>query len=262
MSGKWDFRLDAMMSSNYLNRANQIPTLLYNKMIFPIKNYAIKGALWYQGESNAGSPQDAEAYEALFADMIHSWRSDFRSGEFPFLFVQLANWLPPQDAGADSNWASLRASQTNTLKVKNTAQAIIIDIGDAEDIHPHNKQDVGLRLSLAARNLAYGQDIHYQSPMYQSHLIKAGKIHLSFKHVADGLLVKNKYGYVNGFAIAGADGKFVWAKAKLDGARNIIVWNEQITQPKYLRYAWADNPDDVNLYNSVGLPACPFQIVE
>ncbi len=262
LSGEWDFRLDAMMSSDYLNQANQIPTLLYNKMIFPIKNYAIKGVLWYQGESNAGSAKDAEEYEALFADMIHNWRTDFRSGEFPFLYVQLANWLPPQDAGADSNWATLRASQTNVLKVKNTAQAVIIDIGEADDIHPRNKQDVGLRLSLAARHLAYGEDIDYQSPMYQSHFIKAGKIHLAFEHVGDGLSVKNKYGYVNGFAIAGADGKFVWAKAKLDGARNIIVWSEQIAQPKYLRYAWADNPDDVNLYNSAGLPACPFEILE
>ncbi len=259
---EWDFRLDAMMSSDYLNQANQIPTLLYNKMIFPIKNYAIKGALWYQGESNAGNARDAEQYEALFADMIHNWRTDFRSGEFPFLYVQLANWLPPQDAGVDSNWATLRASQTNVLKVKNTAQAVIIDIGDAEDIHPGNKQDVGLRLSLAARHLAYGEDIVYRSPMYQSHSIKAGKIHLTFDHVGDGLSVKNKYGYVNGFAIAGADGKFVWAKAELDGARNIIVWSDQIPNPKYLRYAWADNPDDVNLYNSAGLPACPFQIME
>lgn len=262
LADEWDFRLDAMMSSNYLNQANQIPTLLYNKMIFPIKNYGIKGALWYQGESNAGSVEDAKQYEGLFADMIQLWRTDFRSGDFPFLYVQLANWLPPQDAGVDSNWATLRASQTNTLKVKNTAQAVIIDIGEADDIHPRNKQDVGLRLSLAARNLAYGEDILYQSPMYQNHLIKGGKIHLTFEHVGDGLSVKNKYGYVNGFAIAGADGKFVWAKAELDGANNVIVWSEQIPEPKYLRYAWADNPDDVNLYNSAGLPACPFQIVK
>jgi len=260
LAGEWDFRLDAMMSSDYLNNANQIPTLLYNKMIFPIKNYAVKGALWYQGESNAGSSEDAEEYDALFSDMIQLWRSDFRSGDFPFLYVQLANWLPPQDVGVDSNWAMLRASQTNVLELKNTAQAVIIDIGEADDIHPRNKQDVGLRLSLAARHLAYGEDIVYQSPMYQSHLIKADKVHLTFDHVGDGLSVKNKYGYVNGFAIAGADGKFVWAKAKLDGARNIIVWSEQIAQPKYLRYAWADNPDDVNLYNSAGLPACPFRI--
>lgn len=259
LEGDWSFRLDAMMSTDYLRNANQIPTLLYNKMINPIKQYAVKGALWYQGESNAGNQEDAENYEQLFGDMIQSWRKDFGVGDFPFLYVQLANWLPAQDAGVESFWAQLRDSQTKTLKVKNTAQAVIIDIGEADDIHPRNKQDVGLRLSLAARKLAYGENILYQSPMYQSHQVKDGKVHITFAHVGKGLKVKNKYGYVNGFAIAGEDKKFVWAKAKIDGTDKVIIWNDKILNPKYIRYAWADNPDDVNLYNSADLPACPFR---
>ncbi|MEM6964779.1 MAG: sialate O-acetylesterase [Bacteroidota bacterium] len=262
LAGDWSFRLDALMSMDYLSNANQIPTLLYNKMIHPLKYFAIKGALWYQGESNASNQKDTDSYQQLFENMIRSWRKDFAVGDFPFLYVQLANWLPPQPAGTKSHWAELRDAQTQTLKVKNTAQAVIIDIGDETDIHPRNKQDVGFRLALAARKLAYGANILYQSPTYRSHQIKDGKVHLTFDHAGKGLQVRNKYGYVNGFAIAGKDKKFVWAKAKLDTSDTVIIWNDKVANPKYIRYAWADNPDDVNLYNSADLPACPFRVGE
>ena len=256
----WKIKLDAVITSDYLQRANQVPTLLYNKMIYPILNYGITGALWYQGESNGSNATDAEKYADLFQDMISSWRSDFRSGEFPFLYVQLANFLAPKEAGAPTNWAILRASQTEALQLNNTAQAVIIDIGEADDIHPRNKQDVGLRLSLAARKLAYGEDIIYQSPMYTSYEIIDDKVHISFDHVGEGLEVHDRYQYIKGFAIAGADEKFSWAKARLDGHNKVVVWNERIESPKYVIYAWADNPDDVNLYNSANLPATPFRL--
>lgn len=258
LAGNWKFNLGSFLSNTFVFHPNQLPTILYNKMIFPIKNYAITGALWYQGESNAGSEKEAYQYRQLLPDMIANWRSDWGIGDFPFLYVQLANFLAPDAQPVESNWALIRESQTAAGKAKNTAQAVIIDIGEADDIHPRNKQDVGLRLSLAARKLAYNEDIVYSSPVYKKHEIKGGKILVSFDHIGEGLMVKNKYGYVNGFAIAGADKKFVWAKATLKGDK-VMVWNEKITTPEHIRYAWGNNPDDVNLYNSANLPATPFR---
>ncbi len=256
LAGEWRFKVGAFISYNQIFD-NQVPTILYNQMIHPILNFPIRGALWYQGESNAG-PADAYKYRELFPKMIRDWRERWQVGEFPFLFVQLANFMAEDDQPAESDWAILRESQSATLAVPNTAQAVIIDIGDAVDIHPRNKQDVGLRLSLAARKLAYGEDRVYSGPVYKSQEIFKQKIAITFDHIGSGLKAKDKYGYLKGFAIAGADKKFVWAKAQIKGEK-VYVWNEAVTAPVAVRYAWGNNPADANLYNAEGLPASPFR---
>lgn len=255
LAGNWKFNIGAVKKTDIA--VNQIPTLLFNSMIYPILNFPIKGVIWYQGESNA-SFVDAPKYSKLFINMINDWRALWHVGDFPFLFVQIANYLQPVNQPSESSWAILRESQTDALSIPNTGQAVIIDIGNANDIHPRNKQDVGLRLSLAARKIAYGENIVFSGPTYKNSKIKKGKMIITFDNVGSGLVVKDKYGYVKGFAIAGADKKFVWAKALIENNK-IIVWNDKVKNPKYVRYAWADNPDDANLYNVEDLPACPFR---
>lgn len=256
LAGDWYFRIGALRSSDW-NR-NQQPMVLYNKMIFPLLDFPIKGVLWYQGESNGGSKADATAYRGLFADMISAWRQEWGIGDFPFLYVQLANFMQADTEPSESDWAILRESQSAALDLPNTGQAVIIDIGEAADIHPRNKQDVGKRLALAARQLTYGASVPFSGPTYKSMEIADEAIWISFDHVYDGLECVDKYGYVKGFAIAGADGRFVWAKARIEGER-VRVWNELIKAPKEVRYAWGNNPEDANLYNKAGLPTCPFR---
>lgn len=255
LTGSWKFKIGAVKKTDIA--VNQIPTLLFNSMIYPILNFPIKGVIWYQGESNA-SFADAPNYSNLFIDMIKDWRALWNVGDFPFLFVQIANYLQPANQPSESSWAILRESQTDALSLSNTGQAIIIDIGEANNIHPRNKQDVGLRLSLAARKIAYGEKIVFSGPTYKNSKIKNGKMIITFDNVGSGLICKDKYGYVKGFAIAGADKNFVWAKALIENNK-VVVWNDKIKNPKYVRYAWADNPDDANLYNAEDLPACPFR---
>ena len=229
------------------------PSVLYNGIIAPIVPYPIAGAIWYQGESNAGR---AYQYRKLFPDMITDWRKHWGQGDFTFLFVQLPNWRARKDQPEDSAWAELREAQTMTLALPKTGQAVIIDIGDARNVHPKNKQDVGKRLALAARAIAYGENIVYSGPMYDSMKVEGGKIRLSFNHVGGGLVAKGG-GKLTGFAIAGADKKFVWADATIDG-NNIVVAGKDVAKPVAVRYAWADNPQ-CNLYNKEGLPASPFR---
>ncbi len=261
LAGDWKMKVgEAKFNADAGFRVHHTPTLLYNIMIHPLLKLPIKGALWYQGESNANE-KGAFVYRDLFAKMITDWRQRWGVGDFPFLFVQLANFMAPVEAPSESNWAVLRESQSATLSVPNTAQAVITDIGEANDIHPRNKQDVGLRLSLAARKLAYNQDVVYSGPAYKDMKKEGNKIVLSFDHVGGGLMAEDKYGYLKGFAIAGADKQFVWAKAEIRG-NQIVVWNEGISDPKVVRYAWANNPDDANLYNKEGLPASPFRTGE
>lgn len=264
LTGDWSYKVGEVRFSGGNASANQTPMLLYNKMIYPMLDFPIKGVIWYQGESNAGG-KDAYEYRNLFHTMIQDWRARWtNSGNFPFLFVQLANYMPAKPEPSESDWAVLRESQSKTLtSTPNTAQAVIIDIGEAGDIHPRNKQDVGYRLSLAARKLAYGEDkIVYSGPVYKSMQVEGNKIRIKFDHVGSGLMATNdKYGYLKGFAIAGADKKFVWAKAIIDG-NDVVVWNDAIKNPVAVRYAWADNPDDANLYNKEGLPASPFRTDE
>jgi sialate O-acetylesterase len=235
---------------------NQFPTLLFNGMINPIIPYGIRGAIWYQGESNADR---AQQYKRVFPDMIKDWRNHWGQGAIPFLFVQLANYTKPVDVPSESNWAELREAQTQTLDLENTGMAVIIDAGEANDIHPRDKQTVGYRLALSARKVAYKEDLVYSGPMYKEMKIEGNKAIISFDNMGKGLKVKDKYGYLKGFAIAGEDRKFHWAKAKITGLDTIEVSSPDVEKPISVRYGWANNPDDVNLYNSEDLPASPFR---
>lgn len=257
LSGKWKFRVEEARISTEI-RPNQMPTLLYNKMIHPIIQFPIKGVLWYQGESNA-RPDDDLKYRELFKTMITDWRVLWNQGDFPFLWVQLANFMAPDEEPAESSWAVLRESQSAALELPNTGEAVIIDIGEADDIHPRNKQDVGLRLSLAARKIAYNEDIVYSGPVFREAQRDGNQIILSFDHTGSGLMLPDGQ-ELGGFAIAGEDGKYLWASGKLENGR-VRLWNDEIKKPVYIRYAWGNNPDKANLYNQEGLPARPFQTV-
>ncbi len=234
--------------------AQNQPAALYNAMVAPVINYTIRGILWYQGESNAGRPQQ---YEALQKAQIADWRNQWGQGNIPFLYVQLPNFMEVNYLPEESNWALLREAQLQALSVPNTAMAVGIDLGEWNDIHPDNKKDVGERLALAALKLAYGEDIVASGPLYQSSTIKDNKVIITFNHVGSGLIA-NDGEPLDAFAIAGADKKFVWANAKIEGDK-VMVWSDEISEPKYVRYAWADNPDNPNLYNKEGLPASPFR---
>lgn len=229
------------------------PGNLYNGMISPLIPYAIAGAIWYQGESNAGR---AYEYRTLFPTMIQNWRKDWRQGDFPFLFVQLANFMQTRPDPVDSAWAELRESQTRTLSLPKTGMAVIIDIGEASDIHPKNKQDVGYRLALAAEKITYKQNIVFSGPTYKSMKIEGDKVRLSFRNLGSGLVARDGE-TLKGFAVAGEDKKFVWADATIEG-NTIVVRSDQVAKPVAVRYAWADNPV-CNLYNKEGLPASPFR---
>jgi len=227
---------------------------LYNGMIAPLIPYAIRGAIWYQGESNAGR---AYQYRTLFPAMIRDWRRAWGQGDFPFLFVQLANFMAPPAEPKESAWAELREAQTMTLQLPQTGMAVAIDIGEANDIHPKNKQDVGKRLALAALANTYGRDVVYSGPLYQSMAIEGNTVRLWFRHLGGGLVAQGGEP-LKGFAIAGEDRKFVWAEAKIDG-ETVVVRSDQVPNPVAVRYAWADNPEGCNLYNRAGLPASPFR---
>ncbi|NLE30480.1 MAG: sialate O-acetylesterase [Phycisphaerae bacterium] len=264
LAGTWQYRIEAEIipvettlpkpePQTSLGGVNS-PCALYNAMIHPLLPFAIQGAIWYQGESNAGR---AYEYRTLFPAMIQGWRTVWGQGNFPFLFVQLANYMQQKPVPCESNWAELRESQTMTLDASpNTAMAVIIDIGEANDIHPKNKQDVGKRLALAARAKAYGENIVYSGPIYDSMTPEGNKAVIRFRHVGGGLATRDGED-LKGFAIAGADGKFVWAKAKIQGD-TVVVWNDDVAKPAAVRYAWADNPV-CNLINKAGLPASPFR---
>lgn len=232
---------------------NHAPANLYNAMLTPVLPYGMRGAIWYQGESNAGR---AYQYRTLFPTMIENWRADWHQGDFPFYFVQLANFMAEKPEPGESAWAELREAQSMTLKLPNTGQAVIIDIGEAQDIHPKNKQDVGKRLALWALAKTYGKDVVYSGPTYKSMEKKGDRIVLRFDDVDGGLEAKDGEA-LKGFAIAGEDKKFVWADAKIVGD-TVVVASPKVKAPAAVRYAWADNPV-CNLYNKAGLPACPFR---
>ncbi len=242
------------------------PARLYNGMISPLMPLAIKGVIWYQGESNVGR---AKQYNVLLSALISDWRKNWAQGDFPFIIVQLANYRNSLSSPAESSWAELRESQYLTSRnLPNSGLAVIIDIGEADNIHPKNKQDAGLRLSLAARKVAYGEkDLVASGPVYDSMKVEEGKIRIKFSEVGGGLEAKG--GDLKGFAIAdeeqqktedrfGKGRKFVWAKAEISGD-SVLVWSDEVKNPVAVRYAWADNPEGCNLYNKEGLPAVPFR---
>jgi sialate O-acetylesterase len=229
------------------------PTELYNGMIAPLIPYAIKGAIWYQGESNAGR---AHQYRTLYPDLIRNWRRDWGQGDFTFLAVQLAPFQAIQAEPRESAWAELREAQLLATKVlPKVGLAVITDVGDEKDIHPKKKAPVGARLALAARGITYGEAIEYSGPVYRSLEVRGDKAILSFDHVDGGLEARD--GDLKGFVVCGADRKFVWAKAEIDGEK-VVVSSPKVAEPVAVRFGWADFPV-VNLWNKAGLPATPFR---
>jgi sialate O-acetylesterase len=229
------------------------PASLYNGMIAPLIPYAMKGAIWYQGEGNSDNPRQ---YEELFPAMILNWRHDWGQGDFPFLFVQLPNFMKPQTQPSEGGWAGLREAQTKTLNLPNTGMITTIDLGDEKDIHPKNKQDVGYRLAQCALAKVYGREVPYSGPIFSKMKIKRKKIYLYFKET-DGGLIARGYEKLNGFAIAGEDHNFSWARANIRGDK-VIVYSNIIKAPVAVRYSWASNPIG-NLFSKSGLPASPFR---
>ncbi len=228
------------------------PAALYNGMIAPLTPFAIRGVIWYQGESNDG-PDRAPLYARLFQTMIRDWRNAWGEGDFPFLFVQIANW----NTAAEDLWPDVRNAQRQALTLKNTGMAVTIDIGDAVDIHPKNKQDVGLRLALAARAIAYGDKVEWSGPLYRQVTQEEHALRVWFDH-AGGLAAKGAE--LTGFEVAGADGKYSAAEAKIEGT-SVVVSSPAVPTPVSVRYGWAANPS-CDLFNKEGLPASPFQAPE
>ena len=225
------------------------PAALFNAMVAPALDFHIKGVIWYQGESNA-SAERANLYERVFPALIADWRANWHQGDFPFLFVQIANFK----SGAQASWPTVREAQRRTLSVANTAMAVTIDIGDPDNVHPANKQDVGARLALAARKLAYGEDVEYSGPVYRELAAEGSSLRVWFDHVLGGLVAKGDA--LKGFEIAGDDHHFMSANARIDG-HTVVVSREAVSNPRFVRYGWANAPA-VNLYNGQGLPASPF----
>ena len=245
-----------------------VPGTLFNAMVAPLIPYGIKGVIWYQGESNGDKPADAVEYATLFPRMIADWRQQWAAGDFPFLFVQLANYKKPALTPAEGNWPWVRDAQLRTLALPNTGMAVAVDIGDANDIHPKDKLDVGHRLALAARRVAYGEKIVHAGPTYEAMAVQGNAIRLSFTSRATGLTLgvppwtptgtpPPAPTELKGFGIAGADRQFVWARAVIDSA-TVVVSSPAVPHPVAVRYDWADNPSG-NLYNKDGLPASPFR---
>lgn len=231
----------------------QRPSGLYNAMIAPLIPFAIRGAIWYQGESNAGR---AHEYFTLFPRMIENWREDWNQGDFPFLFVQLAPFMKKTSEPGESAWAELREAQRHTVKVlPNTAMAVITDVGEEDDIHPRQKQPVGERLALAALNIAYGRNNEYRGPEADRIVVGNGRAVIHYKHTAGGLEARG--GPLTGFTLAGPDGRWHNARAEIDGDR-IIVSSDQVPNPIAVRYGWSNFPQ-LNLWNKAGLPATPFR---
>jgi sialate O-acetylesterase len=274
---KWVTKTEAALKSNeavtsppstpgYTSSSD--PTAIYNSMVHPLAPYGLRGALWYQGESNGG--EGVEYFHKMQA-LIEGWRSVWGEKDFPlyFYFVQLADFQKPTDnpAGGDG-WARIRDAQTQSLTIPHTGMATIIDIGAANDIHPRNKQDVGARLALWALRDVAQQDVVVSGPQFKSMKVEGNKIRLSYDHVGSGLMVGKKEGLqpteevssgkLARFAIAGADKTWQWADATIDG-ETVVLSSEKVAEPVAVRYAWSMNPAGANLYNKEGLPAVPFR---
>ncbi|KAA3438597.1 sialate O-acetylesterase [Rufibacter hautae] len=253
LAGGWKYRKDLEPTLPTIKNYHQFPTYLFNAMINPVIPYGINGVIWYQGENNVSAPVD---YRTLFPMMINDWRIRWQQGYFPFLYVQLANYMKRQPEPSQSDWATLREAQTLALAQPNTAMATIIDLGEADNIHPKNKQEVGRRLALLAKKLVYKKAVQASGPMYQNHQIEGNQIRIKFSETGAGLATRGN-GKPTGFAIAGSNQKFYWADAVIEG-NTVKVSSAQVKNPVAVRYAWADNPE-CNLINKDGLPANPFR---
>lgn len=257
LAGNWKYQMSVANADYHVLdiTPNMVHSSLYNTMIHPLTPFRIKGVIWYQGENNVGAGYD---YRTLFQTQIKDWRTRW-GYELPFYWVQLANLYPEDTTPVESSWAELRESQAMTLELPHTGQATIYDIGDAYSIHPTNKQEVGRRLSLIALHKDYGRDsLVYSGPTFQNVSFKENTAVITMNTYGSQLTIHNKYGYLEGFSIAGEDRKFVWAKAFIDANGKIIVYNENIAEPVAVRYAWSNNPA-ANLFNAQGLPAIPFR---
>lgn len=253
LAGEWLYKKDLEPAIPKMPNYQSNPTVLFNSMINPLIPYGIKGFLWYQGESNAERAYD---YRELFPMLITDWRQHWQQGNLPFLFVQLANYMERKPLPSESQWAELREAQTLTLSQPNTGMACAIDIGEAGNIHPLNKQEVGRRLVLIANKLAYQQHGIVSGPMYKKYRKEGNRIRIRFTNVGSGLSTSDGK-EVTGFAIAGNDKQYHWAKAVIEGDE-VVVYSDEVASPETVRYAWADNPE-CNLVNSEGLPAIPFR---
>ena len=253
--GDWKYSIGAdskdLPARPYLAQGQNRPSAIYNAMIAPLADYKIKGVIWYQGESNA---ERAFQYQKLFPLLINDWRTQFKDKNLPFFFVQLANYKQQKQEPGDSDWAELREAQFLTLQLPNTAMAVTTDIGNGEDIHPKNKQDVGGRLANIALAKVYNTKIEYSGPLYKSYKIENNTIVLDFDFNID---IKAKNGELKGFSIAGSDQKFYWAEAKIVNGK-VVVYAQNVPNPVSVRYNWADNPNG-NLTNALGLPASSFR---
>jgi sialate O-acetylesterase len=227
--------------------------MLYNGMIAPLTPFPIRGVIWYQGESNSALLR-APLYNRIFRTMIEDWRKQWGVGDFPFIYVQISNFK----SGPGEDWAELREQQLKTLELANTAMAVTIDIGNPDNVHPTDKVDVGHRLALAARALSYGEDINYSGPIYRQATAEGHSIRVWFNHHANGLVAKD--GELAGFEVAGTDGKWFPATAKIDG-HSVVATSELVAEPVNVRYGWANSPQ-CNLFNGEGLPASPFTSAE
>ncbi|MFC0517708.1 sialate O-acetylesterase [Mucilaginibacter angelicae] len=256
LAGNWDYKVGVNMRSlppmPVANDPNKM-TVLYNAMINPLTPMTIRGVIWYQGESNAVR---ARQYNELFEGMINGWRGIWNEGKFPFYFVQLANWQKRAADPIPSDWAELREAQAKALELPNTGMAVAADLGETDNIHPKNKQEVGRRLALVALDKTYHISQPYSGPMYKSQKIAGDQIELSFNFTDGGLKAQGGE-TMQGFAIAGDDMKFHWATAVIKGDK-VIVSSPDVKSPVAVRYAWANNPV-ITLYNGAGLPASPFR---
>ena len=257
LRGCWKYNIGAKCgpspSSTYFPGK---PLGLFNAMLHPLVNYSIKGVVWYQGETNAERPDN---YGQVLSTLIKEWRNLWGLKDLPFLCVQLPNFMEERKEPSESKWAELRNQQLKILCVRNTALVVTLGLGEWNDIHPLRKKEIGERLALAAENRVYkDKNVAYSGPIFKSMKIKENKIEIEFTNCESGLVAKGRE-ELKYFAIAGADKKYVWAKAEIKG-KKVVVWNDQIEKPVSVRYAWADNPEGANLYNKEGLPASPFQL--
>ena len=262
LTGKWKYRKGLSIDTEKFPKPKvpngsifSHPLLLYNTGIAPLHNFPITGIIWYQGESNENRGGE---YEALLKGMINDWRLKWNDPEMPFLIVQLANYKQEDLLPGESKWAEIRNSQMNAAALKNVDIATAIDIGEANNIHPYKKAELGRRLGLLAMHYSYGEKLK-QGPIYSSQSIVGNKIEIKFNTYNSKLRSLDKYGYLRGFSIAGSDGNFKWAKAKIIDSNVIEVYSESVSVPKYVRYAWSDNPGPLDLINEESLPAFPFR---